>query len=228
MVRHLSGGLQAARLIMHAVPVRRWKTFGNAPLNNAAGNAIADTIEAHIAEKGADTKLIFESLIHHRCGHHLVLGTRILSNSHLIFSGSLRTHPLVAASSKEALVRGDEDQLIDARRRRDEAIGGVDVLHLDLVGLECDLVIERCFTDTACCHRITNPLARIGVELEAPPFDEQARLPNRDRREPKLCISRYKKTSRFLSQPAGIEQRPEPHVGVEQVVPVQRSASQSP
>lgn len=33
--------------------------LGTAEMNNAAGSTIADTIEAHIADKGADTKLIF-------------------------------------------------------------------------------------------------------------------------------------------------------------------------
>jgi hypothetical protein len=88
------------------------------------------------------------------------------------FVSSLGADAIVAASSQEAFVRGDEGELVDARRCRYETVGRVVVLYVDFSRLERDLVIERGLSDAARFDRVTNPSARVCVRLEAATFRE--------------------------------------------------------
>jgi len=119
-----------------------------------------------------------------------------------------------------------ESELVDARRRRDEAIRRVLVRRPKTSALDRHLVIEAQLTDGGPAQLRADPRFWIGLERDAAALREQKGLPDGDRREPFFVRRVADRREGFAPKPLWLEEGPEPDVGVEQQLHA-RKVSQS-
>ncbi len=116
----------------------------------------------------------------------------------------------------ESTVRRDQLQVERRRGRGKKPVGRVRVRRRDA---------SQCFRDRKCERRLLhwrnlegpiNPRLHFTCDLDPALFNKQRELPQRDRRQPKLTLSRPQRTRHTWRQSLGFDQTPDPDVRIQQ------------